>query len=193
MGLFNCFFAPAGLLPPADGRDGVGGHEYVTVAPWVAYPYARGRVHVSAAGPGIDDGYEFETGWLDDDGGSGEAGGAEVDLKSHVWGYKVQRRIARGMEIFRGELKGGHPDFREGSKARVVERAEGPIYRGQEDEVEYDERDDEAIERYVRGALGTARHPMGTCKMADRERGGVGRSFFFLLGVQIGWGMMLTC
>ena len=44
-----------------------------------------------------------------------------VDLKKHVWAYKLQREMWRRMPMFRGELKGNHPNFPEGSKAAIVE------------------------------------------------------------------------
>ncbi|KXH27681.1 GMC oxidoreductase [Colletotrichum nymphaeae SA-01] len=151
MGLFNAYFGdPANL--PDDA-------EYVTTAPWVTYPYARGHIH--ATGPSIDDQYDFTTGWLLDEN--------DIDLKSHIWGYKTQRAIARRMEIFRGELALGHPKFANTSSAAVIEVAEGPVT----DSIEYSVEDDAAIIQYIRENIGTSRHPLGTCKMAPRENRGV--------------------
>ncbi|KAB5536456.1 GMC oxidoreductase [Coniochaeta sp. 2T2.1] len=155
MGLFNAYFGDPSLLPAAADDDA----EYATTAPWVTYPYSRGHVHV--LGPEIEDGYDFDPRWLLDE--------DDIDLKSHVWGYKMQRATARGMDIFRGELPSGQPRFPRGSKAGVVEFADGPLYG----EVEYSAEDDAAIVQYVRENLGTSRHPLGTCKMAPREGGGV--------------------
>ncbi|KAI1338566.1 GMC oxidoreductase [Xylariaceae sp. FL0016] len=151
MGLFNAYFGAADDLPDEA--------EYVTVAPWPTYPYARGHVHIT--GPGIDDDYDFDPGWLLD--------ADDIDLKSHAWGYKVQRAIARGMEIFRGELAAGHPRFPEGSRAAVVETADGPM----PGEIEYSADDEAAIVQYIRENIGTSRHPLGTCRMMPREENGV--------------------
>jgi alcohol oxidase len=157
MGLFNCYFGDPAALPDDA--------EYATIAPWVAYPYARGHVHIT--GPGIDDPYDFDPRrLLDED---------DIDLKSHVWGYKEQREIARKMDIFRGELASGQPRFPEGSNAAVIEIADGPIF----EEIEYSAEDDAAIVHYVRENLGTSRHPLGTCKMAPRGENGVGELITF--------------
>ncbi|KAF4780569.1 GMC oxidoreductase [Colletotrichum scovillei] len=151
MGLFNAYFGDPATLPDDA--------EYVTTAPWVTYPYARGHIH--ATGPSIDDQYDFTTGWLLDEN--------DIDLKSHIWGYKTQRAIARRMEIFRGELALGHPKFANTSSAAVIEVAEGPVT----DSIEYSIEDDAAIIQYIRENIGTSRHPLGTCKMAPRENRGV--------------------
>lgn len=154
MGLFNAYFGD-----PADLPDDA---EYATIAPWVTYPYARGHIHIT--GPTIDDPYDFDPKWLLDNN--------DIDLKSHIWGYKTQRAIARKMDIFRGELASGQPRFPEGSEASVVENSTGPIF----DDIEYTEADDAAIVQYVRKNIGTSRHPLGTCKMGPPEDDGVGKS-----------------
>ncbi|KAJ0278536.1 hypothetical protein Brms1b_007017 [Colletotrichum noveboracense] len=150
-GLFNAFFGDPSILPDDA--------EYVTTAPWVTYPYARGHVHIT--GPTIGDDYDFDPGWLLDEN--------DIDLKSHIWGYKTQRKMARQMDIFRGELASGQPKFPEGSQAAVIEVADGPIG----EEIEYSAEDEAAIVQYIRENIGTSRHPLGTCKMAPREATGV--------------------
>ncbi|OHF01939.1 GMC oxidoreductase [Colletotrichum orchidophilum] len=151
MGLFNAYFGNPDALPDDA--------EYVTTAPWVTYPYARGHIHVT--GPNIDDPYDFNTGWLLDEN--------DIDLKSHIWGYKTQRAIARRMDIFRGELASRHPQFANSASAAVIETAEGPVA----DAINYSVDDDAAIVQYIRENIGTSRHPLGTCKMAPREEKGV--------------------
>ncbi|KAK2002605.1 GMC oxidoreductase [Colletotrichum falcatum] len=151
MGLFNAYFGDPDALPDDA--------EYVTTAPWVTYPYARGHIHI--AGSDIDTAYDFDTGWLLDEN--------DIDLKSHIWGYKTQRSIARRMSIFRGELASGHPRFANTSRAAVIGVADGPVV----DAIEYSAEDDAAIVQYIRENIGTSRHPLGTCKMAPREETGV--------------------
>ncbi|KAK2043161.1 GMC oxidoreductase [Colletotrichum somersetense] len=151
MGLFNAYFGDPEALPDDA--------EYVTTAPWVTYPYARGHVHI--AGSDIDAAYDFDSGWLLDEN--------DIDLKSHIWGYKTQRSIARRMSIFRGELAAGHPRFANTSRAAVIGVADGPVV----DVIEYSAEDDAAIVQYIRENIGTSRHPLGTCKMAPREGAGV--------------------
>ncbi|OHW98359.1 GMC oxidoreductase [Colletotrichum incanum] len=151
MGLFNAYFGDPDALPDDA--------EYVTTAPWVTYPYARGHIHIT--GSEIDDAYDFDPGWLLDEN--------DIDLKSHIWGYKTQRSIARRMEIFRGELASGHPRFSNTSAAAVIEVVDGPVVG----DIEYSAEDDAAIVQYVRENIGTSRHPLGTCKLAPREETGV--------------------
>jgi alcohol oxidase len=107
---------------------------------------------------------DFDVGWLKDP--------QEVDVKKHVWAYKLAREMFRRMPIFRGELKGNHPNFAENSKAAVVERADGPIAKGDE-RVEYSEEDEKALEQKIRETLSTTWHSLGTCKMAPKDQKGV--------------------
>jgi alcohol oxidase len=60
----------------------------------------------------------------------------------------------RRMSIFRGELASSHPRFLSGSKAAVVEKADGPIGTGK-DKIEYTEEDDKAIEQKIREIVPT--------------------------------------
>lgn len=123
---------------------------------------------------------DFETGWLKDreDGVPGI-----VDVKKHVWAYKISREIWRRMDLFRGELAATHPKFPEGSKAAVVETADGPIASGNS-RVEYTEEDDKAIEQKVREIVSTTWHSLGTCKLAPKEKGGVVDPSLSVHGIQ---------
>lgn len=79
------------------------------------------------------------------------------------------------MPIFRGELAANHPAFPEGSKAALVERADGPLYAEDDTDsrIEYSKEDDQAIEQKVREIVSTTWHSLGTCKMAPRDKDGV--------------------
>lgn len=112
----------------------------------------------------MNDPIDFDVGWLKDS--------HNVDIKKHVWAYKLAREIVRRMPIFRGELKGNHPDFATDSKAAVIEKADGPIAKGDE-RIEYTKEDDEVLEQKIRETLSTTWHSLGTCKMAPREQKGV--------------------
>ncbi|ORY12196.1 GMC oxidoreductase-domain-containing protein [Clohesyomyces aquaticus] len=136
--------------------------EYVSQANWTAYPYSRGHIHVT--GKSMIDPIDFDVGWLKDPG--------DVDVKKHIWAYKVSREIWRRMSIFRGELASTHPRFPAGSKAAVVEKADGPL-GNDNSRIEYTEEDDKAIEQKVREILSTTWHSLGTCKMMPRELRGV--------------------
>jgi len=145
--------------------------EYVSQANWTAYPYSRGSIHVT--GPTMKDPVDFDVGWLKDTGTDpGQAPGI-VDLKKHVWAYKASREIWRRMSIFRGELASSHPNFPEGSKAAVVEKADGPLIHDEDSRIEYTAEDDKAIEEKVRSIISTTWHSLGTCKMMPREKNGV--------------------
>lgn len=133
------------------------------MANWTAYPYSRGHVHIT--GPSIADPVDFDTGWLTDTG--------DVDVKKHVWAYKRTREMLRRMPIFRGELGSNHPRFPSGSKAAVIEKADGPVVTDDASRIEYSAEDDKAIEQKVRELLSTTWHSLGTCKMAPREQKGV--------------------
>ena len=128
-------------------------------------PYSRGHVHVT--GPSMHAPIDFDTGWLTDPG--------DVDIKKHIWAYKISREMWRRMPIFRGELAATHPQFPEGSKAAVIEKADGPVMdmSDKESRIEYSKEDDEAIDKRVRDVLSTTWHSLGTCKMAPRDQKGV--------------------
>lgn len=59
--------------------------EYVSMACWTAYPYSRGHIHIT--GRSLDDPIDFDTGYLND-----EKEGY-VDVKKHIWSYKLQREM----------------------------------------------------------------------------------------------------
>ena len=107
---------------------------------------------------------DFDVGYLKDEN--------DIDLKKHIWAYKLQREMWRRMSIFRGEHAGTHPNFPSGSKAAVVEKADGPIADGDK-RVEYSAEDDKAIEQKVREIVTTTWHSLGTCKMAPKDQMGV--------------------
>lgn len=113
----------------------------------------------------MDDEVDFKTGYLSDP--------DDLDLKAQVWAYKKQRRIARGMRFFGGELPGQQPDFPAGSKASSVpeEKARGNDFVAAD--IEYGSEDDAAIAKFLRTRVGTTWHPLGTCKMASVEQMGV--------------------
>ncbi|ETN42603.1 uncharacterized protein HMPREF1541_01760 [Cyphellophora europaea CBS 101466] len=157
LALYTCYYGDHSTLPDDA--------EYVSMANWTAYPYSRGSVHIT--GPSPADPPEFDTGWLTD--------ANDIDLKKHVWAYKVTREMWRRMPIFRGELPTNHPRFPKGSKAAVVEKADGPLMdmADKDSRIEYTAEDDRAIEQKVREVLSTTWHSLGTCKMAPRDKGGV--------------------
>ncbi|KAE9975416.1 hypothetical protein EG328_003204 [Venturia inaequalis] len=147
--------------------------EYISCANWTAYPYSRGSIHIT--GPEATDLPDFNVGYLTDPG--------DVDLKKHVWAYKISREMFRRMAIYRGELASMHPRFPDGSKAAVQERADGPI-PVDSPRIQYSADDDKAIEKAVREVVGTTWHSLGTCKMKARDDKGVVDSSLNVYGVQ---------
>lgn len=121
---------------------------------------------------------DFETGWLKDPG--------DNDVKKHVWAYKLSREMWRRMPIFRGELAINHPNFPEGSKAAVIEKADGPLVSMDDktSRIPYTAEDDKAIDQKVREILSTTWHSLGTCKMAPRDKKGVVDHKLSVHGVQ---------
>lgn len=59
--------------------------QYVSVAPYTAYPYSRGYVHIT--GPELDDPLDFDVGFFSDKN--------NLDIKKQVWAYKKGREIMR--------------------------------------------------------------------------------------------------
>ena len=146
--------------------------QYYTLVTFSLYPFSRGHVHIT--GPKIDDTIDFDPGILSDAKG--------LDVKNHVWMYKKQLEIARRMEVFRGPAF-DLPAFKPGSKAAAALRASSPVGTDEPD-VEYTAEDDEALAQWVRGHANSTWHPIGTCKMAPRERNGVVDPALNVHGVQ---------
>ncbi|KAK5120765.1 hypothetical protein LTR85_005831 [Meristemomyces frigidus] len=136
--------------------------EYVSMANWTAYPYSRGHIHIT--GPSVGEPVDFDVGYLKD--------ANEIDVMKHICAYKLQREMWRRMGIFRGELASSHPRFPAGSKAAVIEKADGPVAEGAK-RLEYSQEDGKAIEQKIREIVTTTWHSLGTCKMAPREKKGV--------------------
>ncbi|KAK4621237.1 Alcohol oxidase [Fulvia fulva] len=155
LALYTCYYGDHSVLPDDA--------EYVSMANWTGYPFSRGSVHISGADMHAP--VDFDTGWLTDP--------DDNDVKKHIWAYKVTREMWRRMPIFRGELKGNHPDFPEGSEAAVVEKADGPMYTDDKARIKYTKEDDAAIEQRIREIISTTWHSLGTCKMAPKDQKGV--------------------
>jgi alcohol oxidase len=88
-----------------------------------------------------------------------------ADISPFVWVYKRWREILRRMPCFLEEIVTSHPTFAPGSAASVdvVQRqANDPIQ-----DVEYAEKDNIEIERFIRKKLTTGAHsmssPLGIC------------------------------
>jgi len=152
--MYLCYYGDHSTLPDDA--------EYISMANWTAYPYSRGHVHIK--GPGMSDPIDFDVGWLKDPN--------DIDVKKHIWAYKLQREIMRRTSIFRGELAATHPKFPSGSKVAIVEKTDGPVAMDAA-RLEYTREDDKAIEDNARKILSTTWHSLGTCKMAPREKMGV--------------------
>ncbi|KAK5631597.1 hypothetical protein RRF57_007311 [Xylaria bambusicola] len=155
---------PLVLVTPACGfygdRTSIPEGQYYCIAPFSTYPVSRGEIHIT--GPGLEDVPDFSTGFLSDF--------DNIDLKQHIWAYKIQRKIARRMEIFRGEVVHMHPEFSPGSQAACID---GPAADSAY-EIQYSHEDDEAIGRWIRKNVSTTWHSQGTCRMSlKREQGGV--------------------
>ena len=141
--------------------------QYFGITTFTVNTYSRGHVHITGPNPG--DKLDFASGIFSDPGG--------VDLQMQKWTYKKQRQIARRMTTFRGELPVSHPPFDPGSPAALsgVDRdkgLDGPLPPDAPD-VEYSAEDDSVLEEWLRANIGMAWHPLGACRMAPRDAGGV--------------------
>lgn len=125
---------------------------------WTTYPFARGHVHIT--GPDESDPVDVESGFL-----TGQNG--QIDLKQLRYLYKASREIIRRMDLYRGELDFLHPKFPADSAAAVHD---GPL-EGDITDIEYSAADDEIIDQWIRGAVGTTWHGLGTCRMGGAVDG----------------------
>ncbi|KAI0891488.1 GMC oxidoreductase [Annulohypoxylon nitens] len=150
----------AGVLGDFSGLDP---GQYISIAPYTAYPYSRGHLHIT--GPDVSDPLDFDMGFFSD--------ANDIDLKKQVWAYKKGREILRRTSIYRGEVPSRHPRFPEGSKAGVLKEWTPPVDGVEIQDLEYSAEDDAAIEQYLRENIQTTWHSLGTAKMAPREKMGV--------------------
>ncbi|KAF3941991.1 hypothetical protein ABW19_dt0210508 [Dactylella cylindrospora] len=131
--------------------------QYVAAPIYTAYPYSRGRVHISSTS--VDSPVDFDPGYLSHD----------WDLEVLVWGYKRQREIVRRMKCFTGpEGIIAGPKFPETGKAKSWD---WPLEDGAV--TEYTEEDNEAIKKYIRDMVATSWHSCGTLAMRAKDNMGV--------------------
>lgn len=157
--------------------------QYLSVVNYTAYPYSRGHIHITSADDTQPAPLDFDVGFFTDE--------HDLDIKKLVWGYKKTREIMRRTKLYRGEVAGGHPSFPEGSAAACLDLpletslVEYLQRDGGSNNVNcaapettipnlvYTKEDDLAIEEWLRKAVNTTWHSLGTCKMAPREQKGV--------------------
>ncbi|XXH01816.1 hypothetical protein Hte_008177 [Hypoxylon texense] len=164
--------ATAGIL---GDPSGIPPGQYVTVAPYTAYPYSRGHLHIT--GPEISDPLDFDMGFFTDEN--------DIDLKKQIWAYKKAREIMRRTKMYKGEFTPNHPKFSEGSRAACIEEWDETMDAGSEMyKPEYSPEDDKAIEQHLRENIQTTWHSLGTAKMAPREEMGVVDKDLNVYGVQ---------
>lgn len=146
--------------------------EIFTTCTFSAHPYSRGSIH--ANGPDIEDGYTLRTGMLTDP--------DNVDLKTAVWMYKVQREIIRRMDCYRGEVVELHPPFPVGSDAEAKHRTAplGPNV----DDIVYTAADNAILEEWLHETVSANWHSMGTSSMAPADKKGVVDRHLSVHGIQ---------
>ncbi|GAM35211.1 glucose-methanol-choline oxidoreductase [Talaromyces pinophilus] len=96
-----------------------------------------------------------------------------ADVEQMLYGYKLQRDIARRLSHYRGPLETSHPKFPPGSKASYDYVDGLSAEKGSPVPIEYTPEDDDAIRDYIRQSVETTWHSMSTCAMKKRELGGV--------------------
>lgn len=142
-------------------QSSVDPRQYFSCGPFTPYPYSRGSIHIT--GQSAFDPYDFDCGFLSH----------RADLEKLVWGYKVQREIARRMRHYDGPLLEGHPTFPPGSKADYKTVDEESAAKGYPVPIIYTEDDEESIRYFISQNMHTTWHSLGTCAMKPREDGGV--------------------
>ncbi|KAJ8131579.1 hypothetical protein O1611_g2045 [Lasiodiplodia mahajangana] len=141
----------------------LGSGQFLTLVTFTLYPFSRGHLYIT--GPKIDDPLDFDPGLLSDP--------DDLDVKPHVWMFKKQREIACHMGLCRDPVPGTQPTFPTHSKANL----DTP-------KPEYSAEDDEIIEKWIRERINSTWHPIGTCKMAPRDKHGVVDPALNVYGVQ---------
>lgn len=115
--------------------------QYMTMAQSLQYPFSRGSIHITSSD--INSPPDFDTGFLSH----------PADLAPQVWTYKTMREIMRRMPSFRGEIAATHPQFPRESMAACIS-SYTPFVK----DVVYSDKDNEAIEQWVRSKVETAWH-----------------------------------
>ncbi|KAI0629903.1 alcohol oxidase-like protein [Trametes polyzona] len=157
-------------LLTGDRPNKIGG-KYFSVGWFLQHPTSIGYVHITSADD-VEAPADFHPGYLD----------SPEDMALHKWGYKRTREYARRLPSYRGEVKARHPAFSPSSQAAIEER-DGPFPILTPD-IEYSADDDRTLEDYIRKAVATAWHSLGTCAMKKREDKGVVDSRLNVYGVK---------
>ena len=134
---FDLRFGNNASAEPAQGY-------FINAGYWNHYPKGRGSIHITAA----NDVYaapNFNTGFLSH----------PADIATLIWGYKKFREIIRRMITFRAEILETHPPFPAGSAAVPINHND-PNLR----DTEYSPEDDQILEKWIRGTMGTTWHSM---------------------------------
>ncbi|KAI0186366.1 alcohol oxidase-like protein [Xylaria flabelliformis] len=153
--------SPVACFPGDSSFLGPG--QFLTLVTFTLYPFSRGHLYIT--GPRIDDPLDFDPGLLSDPN--------DLDVKPHIWMFKKQREIAHHMNLCRDPVPSTQPTFPADSKANL----DNP-------NTEYSAEDDEIIEKWIRERINSTWHPIGTCKMAPRDKHGVVDPALNVYGVQ---------
>ncbi|CDO68836.1 Alcohol oxidase [Trametes cinnabarina] len=141
-------------------RPNVPRAKFFAVGWYLEHPMSIGYLHATSA-DNVDALADFHPGYLD----------MPADMALHKWSYKRTREFARRMPSYRGEVAVRHPAFNAIGEAAAGDK-QGPVPALAPD-INYSPEDEQAIEDYIRQAVATAWHSMGTCGMKKREDGGV--------------------
>ncbi|KAI6362904.1 hypothetical protein MCOR25_006053 [Pyricularia grisea] len=149
--------------------------ENIALSGFTLYPYSRGSVHITGPSPNSNE-PAFDSGIF-----SSSCSHSSFDVSAACWTYKKLREIARRLDSYRGEVAYAHPPFPAGSDAALLRLpVDGPSLvekYGGPDKVPnlvYGAEDDAAVEAYVRNAVQTTWHTLGTARMGPRDGDGQG-------------------
>ncbi|KAI6443543.1 hypothetical protein MCOR03_001745 [Pyricularia oryzae] len=168
--------------------------ENIALSAFTLYPYSRGSVHITGPSPTSDE-PAFDSGIFSSSPSSAPSlsspsssvsslsasSSSSFDVAASCWTYKKLRDIARRLDSYRGEVAYAHPPFPQGSGAALSQLpVDGPSLAekcGGPDKVPklvYSAEDDAVLEAYVRNAVQTTWHTLGSVRMGPREGDGQG-------------------
>lgn len=167
IGVVNSFLGDPPLVDPG---------QYITMGCYTAYPWSVGNIHINSPDDVIS-GYEFDAGFFNH----------PSDVSIQLWAYKKTREIARRLPYCTGEVGFLHPQFKDGSKAKLADAdfaAAAAAATGVAKDIEYSAEDDAVLEDWLRSNVNTTWHSLGTCAMKPLDQGGVVDANLSVYGTQ---------
>ncbi|KAJ3537854.1 hypothetical protein NM688_g6610 [Phlebia brevispora] len=145
--------------------------KYFCMGFFPGYPTSTGHVHIRSR-EDIQAALDFESAYCK----------SPEDMAVLRFGYKLSREFARRLPCYEGEYTPNHPVFSETSEALCRQNVK-PVSIDTP-RLTYTKEDDVALDVYLRKAVVTGWHFMGTCAMKPRGSGGVVDANLDVYGVE---------